>query len=151
MVVSRHYVDERFGHNLMRITPDIEDEIVALYKMDRGATAIAKLINCAPSTIWRFLRRYGVATRKRGVKGTKCRECGTATQGAKWCPKHIKLRRAEQGRERMRVTTKVKRPYYVEPFAEQSYRGPSAMRWHGRKSGRYGPIVMQAEQGLTKR
>jgi hypothetical protein len=78
----------------------IFDEIQRLYATGLGAPAIAQRIgNIGQSTIWRILHRSGIAVRQRGSKGVRCVDCGQATQGARRCPLHVRMRNAEMNLE----------------------------------------------------
>lgn len=136
---------------MLKVTPEIADEIKHMYARDIGGPTIAQVAGISEATVWRVLRRCGIATRPRGSKGTKCVECGKKTGNARRCPPHAKIRNAEMNREIQRKRKNVKNPLAEsgESFEDRGYFGPTRMEWRPRKSGVYGPTVMQGEQGLT--
>lgn len=135
------------------MTAEIAQEICLLYSMDLGVYAIAKRVGSSPRTCHRILLKCGIKTRARGMKGTKCVDCGKPTFGGKRCKWHSKVRKADMNRnvvrERNGIKPKNYRIFYDEP-EQRDYFGPTIVEWRTKQSGLYGPLVRQAIHRRTK-
>lgn len=133
------------------VTPEVAAEIVALYKAGWSQLRIARYTNTGQPRVRQIIVAAGVRIPPRGSKGSKCIDCRKPTNNAARCPYHAKIRNAEMNLRLVRKRNGIKPAKWRVNLDEgdpRGYYGPIAVEWKKKKSGRYGPMVMQAETGL---